>query len=218
MLVNNEPAPNQEVDLGDGEVSVHGVDAYIAGIAHAQDADDAGQAHGCPGPAAKPLAGWSVGHVITHIARNADSVLRRLEAASRAEVIDQYVGGAAGRLAEIEAGAHRPAGELLEDTARTNAAILDACARVSGEAWNGLTRGVNGRESPAYAVVFGRRREVEVHHVDIGLGYAARHWPELMVRLWLPEVLAQVPARADPRDVLAWALVRGPAPVLAPWG
>src|SRR3954452_11064204 len=61
------------------------------------------------------LPGWTVGHLLTHIARNADSLTRRMVAAARDEIGDQYPGGAAGRAAEIEAGAGRPAAELVAD-------------------------------------------------------------------------------------------------------
>ena len=57
------------------------------------------------------LPGWSVGHVLTHVARNADSHVRRAEAAVRGVVVDQYDGGYAGREAEIEAGAREAATE-----------------------------------------------------------------------------------------------------------
>ena len=42
------------------------------------------------------LPDWSVGHVLTHIARNADSVTRRLQGAARGEIVDQYPGGLPG--------------------------------------------------------------------------------------------------------------------------
>ncbi|MTA15332.1 MAG: maleylpyruvate isomerase, partial [Actinobacteria bacterium] len=46
------------------------------------------------------LPGWTVGHVLAHLARNADSHVRMLVAGERGEVADQYAGGAAGREAE----------------------------------------------------------------------------------------------------------------------
>src|SRR5205085_3934344 len=58
---------------------------------------------------ATALPGWSVAHVLTHVARNADSHRRRTEAAARNEMIDQYPGGYEGRDAENELGARRPA-------------------------------------------------------------------------------------------------------------
>ena len=69
-----------------------------------------------------------------------------------------------------------------------------------------------------------RLREVEIHHVDLGLGYEPSDWPEAYVTSDLPLVLATVPRRArrpeDARDLLAWATGRGPVPShvqLWPW-
>src|SRR5580658_1203131 len=52
------------------------------------------------------LEGWTVGHVLTHLARNADSHTRMLRAALRGESVEQYAGGAEERAANIEAGAN----------------------------------------------------------------------------------------------------------------
>ena len=76
------------------------------------------------------LPDWTVGHVLTHLARNAEAMVRRIEAATRGELIDQYPGGARGRAAEIEAGADRPAHELITDV-RNWAQRLDRCKAVS---------------------------------------------------------------------------------------
>ncbi|HEX4081367.1 MAG TPA: maleylpyruvate isomerase N-terminal domain-containing protein, partial [Acidimicrobiales bacterium] len=64
---------------------------------------------------ASQLPDWTVGHVLTHLARNGDSVVRRLEGAARGETVDQYPGGYAGRASEIAVGAGRPATELVTD-------------------------------------------------------------------------------------------------------
>src|SRR5829696_3975021 len=61
------------------------------------------------------LPNWSIGHVLTHLARNADSFVRLLSAAERGGIVEQYEGGAAGRAAAIEAGAGRPGDALVED-------------------------------------------------------------------------------------------------------
>src|SRR5437763_14008235 len=164
------------------------------------------------------LPGWSVGHLLTHIARNGDSVVRRLDGALRGEVVDQYVGGPAGREAEIEEGAHRPAAELVDDIRRTNAAVDEICARMPVEAWGRLTRSVTGSELPASRVALSRWREVEVHHVDLGLGYTPRDWPADMVDVCLPGVLATLPRRTDPAALMAWIMNRGPAPDVGPRG
>lgn len=164
------------------------------------------------------LPGWTVGHVLTHIARNADSVLRRLDGARRDEVVDQYPGGEAGRAAEIEAGAGRPAAELLTDVTRSARAVDELSGSLPAEAWDRLTRSVSGRLSPASAVLRSRWHEVEVHHVDLGLGYLPERWPTDMVADWLPRQLSGLAQRTDPNALLAWTLGRALAPELAPWG
>jgi maleylpyruvate isomerase len=164
------------------------------------------------------LPGWSVGHVLTHVARNADSVVRRLAGAVAGEVVDQYEGGAPGRERAIQDGAGRPAAELVADVLSTNRAVEDALAGAPAEAWDRLTRSVGGEEIPARAVVFLRWGEVEVHHVDLALGYRAADWPDDLVELWLPRAEEQFLRTADRRELLAWLVGRGQAPRLAPWG
>lgn len=74
------------------------------------------------------LPGWSIGHLLTHLARNADSVVRRLEAATRNEIVDQYAGGASARASDIELGARRSAAALVEDLSAASAAVDAAFA------------------------------------------------------------------------------------------
>jgi maleylpyruvate isomerase len=164
------------------------------------------------------LPGWSVGHVLSHIARNADSVVRRLEGAAAGRVVDQYGGGAAGRARDIEAGSGRPAAELVADVLATNGAVEAALAAFPDAAWDRVTRSVSGSEQPARDVVFSRWREVEVHHVDLGLGYTPAQWPGDLVERWLPHARAQFLDTVDQRTLLAWLVGRAPAPQLKPWG
>ena len=59
-------------------------------------------------------------------------------------------------------------------------------------AWLNLTRGVDWDETTADHVVFSRWRDVEVHHVALGLGYDPTHWPPPLVDLWRPTVMAEL--------------------------
>jgi maleylpyruvate isomerase len=163
------------------------------------------------------LPGWTVGHVLAHVARNADSVVRRLEAAARGEVVEQYAGGPEGRAAEIEAGAGRPADELVADVQVTAKAVEAAFARMPEDAWGHITRTVSGSEIPARDLARSRWREVELHHVDLGLGYVPADWPADLVAADLPVALGTLAPRTDPAALLAWAVGRGPAPELSPW-
>ncbi len=154
--------------------------------------------------------------MLTHLARNADSHRRRVEGARRDEVVDQYPGGWEGRAAEIEAGAGRPASELVADV-RTSAAALDtAWSSLPDHAWGRSGRAVSGNTVTMEALVFSRWREVEIHHADLGLGFGYQDWSDGLVAVELPRMLATVPARlrdaAARRQLCAWLWDRTPEP------
>lgn len=178
------------------------------------------------------LPGWTVGHVLTHLARNADSHVRLIDGAAAGEVWEQYVGGVDGRVAEIEAGADRPAAELVADVRSSNAALEARWADASEPAWAGEGLGAIAGPIAIADLPFRRWREVEVHHVDLGLGYVPADWPGDYVRLELarqtrtwasrrPMGLTDLPAAAlalVPHDRLAWLLGRLDVADLAPAG
>lgn len=165
------------------------------------------------------LPGWTVGHVLSHLARNADSVVRRFDGVQRGAVVDQYEGGPEGRAAGIEAGAHRPAAELVLDVRRSAEAAEVAAAAIPADRWDAPTRSVSGAVEPAIAVLRGRVVEVEVHHVDLGLGYEPSDWPPDFVALGLADKLPDLPGlAADPGALLAWIIGRSAEPpVLRAW-
>ena len=123
------------------------------------------------------LPGWTRGHVITHLARNADALAYVLGGPAAGEVRPQYRSRDE-RESDIEAGAGRTAAELLDD-------LVGACGR-----WDHAANLVHAAdldklgarlpEGPTYAVrkvgMF-RRTEVEVHHADLAAGYTAADWP-----------------------------------------
>ncbi|BCJ73403.1 maleylpyruvate isomerase [Catellatospora sp. IY07-71] len=164
------------------------------------------------------LPGWTVGHVLTHLARNADSVVRRLDGAARGELVEQYEGGQPGRAAQIEDGQGRGAAELVADVLAADAAVEAAFARTSAEVWQRQVKTGDGRLITASYLLFARWREVEVHHADLGLSYGWQQWPDGLVARWLPELLAGLAERGDERALAAWMLGRAPAPELRPWG
>src|SRR5450631_3835357 len=134
---------------------------------------------------ASRLPSWTVGHVLTHVARNADSHRRRADGAARGEVTEQYPGGYAGRAAEIEAGAGRRAGELVADVVGS-AEELDAAWRaVPADAWGNRTIDVTGTSRRLDELVPRRWQELEVHLIDLDIGVSYRDWPDEFVVLWL---------------------------------
>lgn len=60
-------------------------------------------------------------------------------------------------------------------------------------------------------------RNVEVHHVDLDIGYTVADWSDVFVEGELTKRLRALPERADHAELLAWLLDRAPAPPLKPW-
>jgi len=107
------------------------------------------------------LPGWTVGHVITHLARNADSHVALLAGD------EQYDEGWAGRYDAIDRGASRPWNELVDDLAESIDRIDSAYAET--ESWDD-TVGLLAGPQPAGFLPLARRRELELHWVDLDLG------------------------------------------------
>ena len=163
------------------------------------------------------LPDWTVGHVLTHIARNAEAMVLRIRASVQGDLIDQYPGGPEGRDREIVDGASRPARELVDDITEWSSALDDAFGQLPDEAWDLQVRTVGGDTHAISLLPFRRWREVEVHMADLDLGFTPEEWsPELVSRV-LPRLLDQLPQRADEHQLAAWMLGRSEPPRLTPW-
>ncbi|MHB8681243.1 MAG: maleylpyruvate isomerase N-terminal domain-containing protein [Acidimicrobiales bacterium] len=177
-----------------------------------------------PGGTGAPsrLPQWTVGHLLTHLARNADSHTGMLRAAMAGDAVEQYAGGHEQRAADIEAGAGRDEDDIVADVRRSVADLEAAFDAMSPRAWDGHGLSM-GRIWPCRQIVFHRWREVELHLVDLGLGDEPADWPEEYVSVELPVALAQLPARLDAVSrarLFAWLVGRGPMPAdldPAPW-
>jgi maleylpyruvate isomerase len=167
------------------------------------------------------LPGWSVGQVLTHIARNADSVLRLLSG------LGQYWMGAASRNADIELGATRAWHELVDDVVATSAAVTARMGEV--DHWTGTVQTVTAVR-PKATLPAVRRREVEIHRVDLGLGYGFADTPADYLRgelraltmtwaarqpMGMTTLPAEVMALPEP-DRLAWLTGRLDLPGVEP--
>jgi maleylpyruvate isomerase len=161
------------------------------------------------------LPDWTRGHVLTHLARNADSHTWMFEGAAAGEVRRQYPRPGMRNL-DIEAGAARGAAAQLQD-------LREACTRLE-QAWHDLSDDAWDREGEVgpgprsmHEILFRRWREVEVHHVDLDLGFGPADWPEAYVAAELERGLPRLTERADPAALLAWLLGRDTAPELSHW-
>ena len=163
------------------------------------------------------LEGWTLGHVLTHIARHADSVVRRLEGAARGEAVEQYAGGMAARNAGIEEGARRNWSELVADVVSSADLLVAAAEAMPEGAWDFESPAVNGMVQASSVVLRRRVREVALHHTDLGFGYSADDWPAELVDELLVEALPNLPGRATPATLVGWLTGRGAAPELSPF-
>jgi maleylpyruvate isomerase len=190
---------------------------WVAGCIAAQDVLDEALADLDDDGARAPslLPGWSIGHVLTHVARNGDSVVWRLEGAARGELRDQYPGGIEQRSADIEKGAGRSAAALRDDVASSSAAVARVMAELPAEAWDAPSRTSRGVVETSRDAVLSRWREVVVHHAD--LGWSPLALPPALVDAWLPNELSRLPERADPAALLVWIIGRGDPPALDAW-
>ncbi|MEV7688471.1 maleylpyruvate isomerase family mycothiol-dependent enzyme [Streptomyces bungoensis] len=114
------------------------------------------------------LPGWTRGHVLAHLARNADALVNVLEGRSMYE-------SAAARDADIERDASRPVDVQLTDV-RESGARLQQAAAVPAD-WSRTVELRNGVTDSAARLPFRRWAEVELHHVDLGIGYELEDVP-----------------------------------------
>jgi maleylpyruvate isomerase len=119
------------------------------------------------------LPGWSRGHVLAHLARNADALLNVLEGRP-------MYATASVRDADIERDAPRPLDVQLADV-RESAASFQAIGAVPAD-WSRRVELRNGVVDSASRIPFRRWVEVELHHVDLGIGYELDDLPEEFVR------------------------------------
>ncbi len=151
------------------------------------------------------LPDWSVGHVLTHLARNADSHVHALDGARRGVPVHRYPGGPAQRAGDIAAGAGRPAAELVADVRASIQRLEAAWASVAETDWAGAFLDHDGTEAAVVWLPFLRWREVECHSVDLDRGAEPEAWPDAYVA----EELRQAEAELGPFPPAAQAL--------APW-
>lgn len=130
------------------------------------------------------LPGWTRGHVVAHVALNAQGQARALRGLRTGEPVPMYDSDDA-RDADIEAYAVAPLGQLQAMTQM-------ACLRLAGElnllkAVGTVERTPGGQVLTVVDLVESRWREVEIHHADLGLDYSPAQWPATFASYLLEE-------------------------------
>ena len=180
------------------------------------------------------LAGWSRGHVLSHLANNAYSHVRMFEAASRGEETEQYEGGKPTRDAQIEAWSSLSAHELVGHVRASIYALEGAWASATPTTWTGfgIKSHAGGARVAITDLMLMRWCESEVHSSDLNLAdldladlnpdYSFDSWDSTFVRFELDRqlmiwnsrksmgmtVLPEAAAKLSPNHRLAWLLGR----------
>jgi maleylpyruvate isomerase len=177
------------------------------------------------------LPDWSRGHVLTHLARNADALDRLATGVAEGRSPTMY-GPEGTREAEIEAGAGRPADELVDDVRTSAERLTSTCRGLPEQLWDVVTEWRAGRRQPLRAIPVARLVELELHRFDLDAGYAPADWPDASTDLLLgaalvrlagapgaPRVRLLVDGQTQPRgsDDPEAVTVSGPGPELVTW-
>ena len=179
------------------------------------------------------LPGWTRGHVLTHVARNADALCRLLHWARTGEETRMYP-SREGRDAEIEDGAQRSASELEADVESSAERLLAGLADLPVDRREVRVRASSGADFPAREILWMRIREVTYHHVDLDTGVRFADLPASVIARGLPEAVERTgvdPAtsgvRGEHGDLLGWLTGREngerlqssePLPLPRSWG
>ncbi|KRC35464.1 hypothetical protein ASE27_09550 [Oerskovia sp. Root918] len=111
------------------------------------------------------LDGWTVGHVLSHVAMVGEALARQAELAAQGETAEVYEGGAEGRAAGIEAGAHRTRDEHVDALTAAGARLEAAWSLTDSTGWDAP---VTYREGTVADVLDCWWREARIHATDLG--------------------------------------------------
>ncbi|MGW3246448.1 maleylpyruvate isomerase family mycothiol-dependent enzyme [Streptomyces sp. NPDC001070] len=132
-----------------------------------------------PASVAEPsrLPGWTRGHVLAHLARNADSLVNLLIWARTGEETPQYA-STDSRNKDIEDGAGRMLSEHLDDLRISADRLALAIGELPAQNWAAQVVMRSGHVIAAAEIPYIRLMEIYFHHVDLGLEYTCAHFPE----------------------------------------
>lgn len=123
------------------------------------------------------LPGWTRACVVAHVALNGEALAAVIDGVLRGHPVPMYESDAQ-RDADIARLAQVGASELRERHLAATTAFADAVARLGTEHWSGrIDRLPGGPAWPMVTAVPTRRRELEIHHIDLGTTYVRADWP-----------------------------------------
>ncbi len=149
------------------------------------------------------LPGWTRGHLLTHLARNADALVNLLTWARTGTPTPMYP-SAERRSLDIEAGAGRPIGVQRDDLVASARRLMETALGMGPDHWEGTVRSAQGRDIPASEIPWMRVRELWIHLADLDVGAGYEVIPDEIAVALVHDVARWMDARVDRRvEVIA---------------
>jgi maleylpyruvate isomerase len=165
---------------------------------------------------ASELPRWSRAHVVAHVINKTRAHVWLFGGPACGEVRHLYPPGHDQDLA-ADAKASRSSPELRADLTDAFELLELAWDALDDSLWHREAVMTLGRRRSMTEIASHHLRDVEVHHVDLGIGYHPSDWPTLFVEGELVRRMRGLPDRTDRAELLAWLLGRRDAPELGPW-
>jgi maleylpyruvate isomerase len=148
------------------------------------------------------LPGWTRGHVLTHVARNADGLSNVVRSCITGEITPMYV-STERRNADIDEGAGRSPADLEADIESSAERLLALLADVPSDRLDVAVPTGRGWDLRVRDVPRMRLREVAYHHVDLGAGFGFADLPDELLRFGLLECPGRFGSVAPGADITA---------------
>lgn len=169
------------------------------------------------------LPGWTNGHVIAHVAANADALGNLVQWAASGEVSPMYTSPGE-REAMIAKGAELSAADLRAWLRSAAVRLEKSMDELSDDQWAHPVVTAQGRTVPASTIAWLRAREVFVHAVDLAGQVTFADLPEDFLRALIEDIRTKrggdLRATGPLPDVAAWLAGRPHSlnvPSLGPW-
>ena len=124
------------------------------------------------------LPGWTRAHVVAHLALNGTALAGVMDAVLREEPVAMYESDEQ-RDRDIEELAGAEQADLFDRLLASTTQFVEAVRAMDERAWTGTFSRTPGTDPiPVATVPQMRRREIEIHHADLGAVYARQDWPD----------------------------------------
>ncbi len=177
------------------------------------------------------LPGWSRAHVVAHLALNAEGLARAVHGLLDDSPVPVY-DSQEKRDADVDRLAGESSEAIRERLFAAGWTLRERLLAIRPDQWSRTVERVpGGPDWPLRAIPGLRRREVEIHHADLGAGYSPADWPAGFTVELLDQLIADHAVSPDSPPFAvrgvdvdrSWELgarapvVRGAAAALAWW-